>query len=271
MTFGLLAVGAFVLGAAVQEQREGYDDTPVLPGQKWKVHDRTRPYPAKVTPGTLVSTAPSDAIVLFDGKDLSQFCRFPKGDPTQPMEPTKWVAEDGSFHVTQGAGNLFTKEKFGDCQLHFEWRADKDIRGRGQGRGNSGVFFMGLYEVQVLESFGSATYADGQAGSLYGQWPPLVNPIHPPGEWNAYDIVFKAPKFDGDKLVEPAYLTVFVNGVLVHDHMKLNGPTNHAVVLPYEKHGPEEHLEFQDHGPHQPPKYRNVWIRRLKGYDQPEK
>jgi len=253
--------------AHVVQQREGYKDTPLLPGQKWRVHDADRPYPAHVTPGVTAGAPPSDAIVLFDGKDLSKFCQFAKGDEKTPaLKPAWQVESDGSFHVAGKQGSLYTKQKFGDCQLHVEWREQADIDGQGQGRGNSGVFLMGEYEVQVLESYGSATYADGQAAALYGQWPPLVNPIKKPGEWQTYDIVFHAPRFNGDKVTEPAYMTVFFNGVCVHDHQKLNGPTNHAVVLPYHKQDPEERLVFQDHGPHKPPSYRNIWIRKLGGY-----
>lgn len=253
--------------AVVAQQREGYRDTPILPGQKWHVHDPDRPYPHEVTPGATLGAPPSDAIVLFDGSNLSHWVHL---DKEGKELPPKWKLVDGTIEVAPGTGSLFTKEKFGDCQLHIEWQESPDVQGTGQGRGNSGVFLMSNFEVQVLDSFRAHTYADGQAGAIYGQWPPLVNPMRKPGDWQTYDIVFKAPKFDGDKLLEPAYLTVFFNGVLIHDHQKLNGPTNHGVVLPYEKMDPEDRLCLQDHGPAKPLRFRNIWVRKLAGYDQPE-
>lgn len=253
--------------ALVAQQREGYRDTPILPGQKWHVHDPDRPYPQEVTPGATPGSPPSDAIVLFDGKDLSQWEQIHRGKATEP----KWkVLDDGSMEVVGGTGDLYTKEKFGDCQVHVEWRESPDIVGSGQGRGNSGVFMMSRYEIQVLDSYHAATYADGQAGAIYGQWPPLVNPIRKPGEWQSYDIVFRAPRFDGNKLTSPAYVTLFFNGVLVHDHQKLNGPTGHRVVLPYKPQPAEDRIYLQDHGSTRPVRFRNIWVRKLKDYDQPE-
>lgn len=249
-----------------QVHRDGYRDTPFIPGQKWRVHDVNRPYPHEVAPGRVAGSAPSDAIVLFDGTDLSHWAQSDSDNPAPP----KWKLKDHCIEVAGGTGNLYTREKFGDCQLHIEWQESSDVKGSGQGRGNSGVFLMGRYEVQVLDSYRAPTYADGQAGAIYGQWPPLVNPQREPGEWQIYDIVFQAPKFDGDKVVEPAYETVFFNGVLVHNHQKLNGPTGHAGVFPYIRHGAEERLYLQDHGPAQPLRFRNIWIRKLKDYDQPE-
>ncbi len=259
------------VGFIAQVKRDGYTNTPFLPGQKWRVHDTERPYPHEVTPGSVLGNAPADAVVLFDGSDLSHWQQGDSGTDDSKIKPAKWLIKDGTMEVAGGTGSLFTREKFGDCQLHIEWQESRDIKGSGQGRGNSGVFLMSRYEVQVLDSYRAATYADGQAGALYGQWPPLVNPIRPPGEWQTYDIIFEAPKFDGDKLVSPAYLTLFFNGVIVHNHQKLNGETGHAVVLPYTAHGAEERIYLQDHGPRQPLRFRNIWVRRLKPYDQPEK
>jgi hypothetical protein len=253
-----------------QQQRDGYTDTPILPGQKWHVHDPARPYPHEVTPGATFANPPSDAIVLFDGKDLSQWVQMDNGTETGNPQPPKWKVKDGVIEVAPGTGGLFTKEKFGDCQLHIEWQEDASIQGRGQGRGNSGVFLMSRYEIQVLDSYRAPTYADGQAAAIYGQWPPLVNPMRKPGEWQSYDIVFTAPKFDGDTLTQPAYVTVFFNGVLVHNHQKLNGPTAHRAVMPESPVAPEERLYLQDHGPAQPLRFRNIWIRKLKDYDKPE-
>ena len=260
------AMATCLSGAWIQQDhRDGYKDTPIIPGQTWHVHDSDRPYPTEVVPGSKLGNAPSDAVVLFDGKDLSQWTQEKDGQDVPP----KWKVVDGCISVVGGTGYLFTKEKFGDCQLHIEWMESPEVTGSGQGRGNSGVFLQDLYEVQVLDSYKSHTYADGQAGALYGQFPPLVNPMTKPGTWQTYDIIFNAAKFDGDKLVEPAYMTVFFNGVLVHNHTKLNGPTNHRVVTPYTPTPPEGRLALQDHGPSHPLLFRNIWLRKLKGYDQP--
>ena len=173
------------------DDTKGYNDTPQLPNQKWKVHDMERPRAPKVTPGPMLSPAPpSDAIVLFDGKDLSHWVQGGRGSQTQ--EP-KWKVENGYLEIVPRTGKLITKEKFGDCQLHVEWMIPVEATGSGQGRGNSGVELMTRYEIQVLESNQNLTYADGAAGAMYGAWPPLVNPARPQGEWNAYDIMFEAP------------------------------------------------------------------------------
>ncbi len=254
-----------------QVHRDGYRDTPILPGQKWHVHDINRPYPHEVTPGKNLGDPPSDAIVLFDGKDLSQWTQTAGGGFGANTAPAKWKLVDKSIEVAGRTGNLYSREKFGDCQLHIEWLESPHVKGSGQGRGNSGIFLMSHYEVQVLDSYRAATYADGQAGAIYGQWPPLVNPQRKPGEWQAYDIIFEAPVFENGKAIKPAYETIFFNGVLVHNHQKLNGESGHATVPPYVVHGSEEPLFLQDHGPETPVRYRNIWVRKLKGYDQPEK
>jgi hypothetical protein len=258
----------FALGYLVQQRRDGDRGTPQLPGQKWHVHDPDRPYPHEVTPGAVLGDAPSDAVVLYDGKDLSQWTQSRSSDG--PQAPAKWKLMDGYFEEGSGTGDLYTREKFGDCQLHVEWQEPKGITGYSQGRGNSGVFLASRYEIQVLDSYRAPTYADGQAGAIYGQWPPLVNPMRPPGEWQSYDVIFQAPVFDGDKLVSPAYETVFFNGVLIHNHQKLNGVTGHGGVFPYDHQAPEERISLQDHPSSRSVRYRNVWVRRLKDYDQPE-
>jgi hypothetical protein len=233
----------------------GYRDTPVLPGQQWKVHDADRPRPPKVDTSGRV---PSDAIVLFDGKDLSQW--------TNGNRPITWKVENGYVEVA-GTGGLRTKEKFGDIQLHLEWASPAKIEHASQDRGNSGVILMRNYEVQVLDSWENPTYADGQAGAMYGQYPPLVNAARKPGEWQTYDIIFRAPKFENGKMVRPAYVTVLHNGVLLHDHQAFIGRMEHRKVGQYSAHGDEEPLELQNHNC--AVRYRNIWVRRLKGYDAP--
>ncbi|MEZ5402504.1 MAG: DUF1080 domain-containing protein [Bryobacteraceae bacterium] len=244
----------------------GYSDTPVIPGQKWRVHDIDRPRPTVVTPGANPGDPPSDAVVLFDGKDLAKWETRGKRANAGQMSPALWPVHDGYFEVGRGTGDLVTKEKFGDCQLHIEWSSPTVIDGDSQWRGNSGILLMHRYEIQVLDSFNNKTYADGQAGSIYGQFPPLVNASRPPGEWQTYDIVFRAPRFEGGQLKESARATVIHNGVLLHHDQELVGPMAHKVVRKYEVHGAEEPLALQDHDT--PVRYRNVWIRRLKGYDQ---
>jgi hypothetical protein len=242
-----------------QNSPVGYTDTPMLPNLPYHVHDPARPHPAVVTPATQPGGAPSDAIVLFDGKDLSQW--------TATRQP--WKVENGYMEVTPNSGDLRSKEKFGDIQLHIEWASPAQVRGNSQNRGNSGVFLQGRYEVQVLDSADNLTYADGQAGAIYGQWPPLVNATRKPGEWQSYDIVFEAPRFNGTTLAKPAYLTVFLNGVLLHNRKEVSGPTVHRELAKYAPQPEEDSLVLQDH--QNPVRYRNIWVRRLAGYDRPEK
>jgi hypothetical protein len=262
----LIAVLAVSLGALVYAQNRdlGYTDTPMLPGFPYHVHDPVRPHPRIVTPAPQSGGAPSDAIVLFDGKDLSHWELQPGGTQSRT-----WKVENGYLEVAPNAGNLATTEKFGDCQLHVEWATPTEIRGTSQNRGNSGIFLQGLYEVQVLDSYQNPTYADGQAGALYGQWPPLVNAVRKPGEWQTYDIVFEAPKMDGEKVLKPAYMTVFLNGVLLHNRKELMGPTVHRQLARYAPQPAEAPLVLQDH--QHPVRYRNIWIRRLGNYDEPER
>lgn len=248
----------------------GFTDTPMLPGLPYHVHDPNRPHAKVVTPAAEPGGPPSDAIVLFDGKDLSQWTShhsdITKGGAAGPVE---WKLGEGFVEVVPNTGDIATKQKFGDCQLHVEWAAPAEIQGSSQSRGNSGVILMGRYEMQVLDSYNNPTYADGAAGAIYGQWPPLVNPVRPPGQWQSYDIVFEAPRFDGDKVVSPAYFTVFLNGVLLHNHKASMGPMTYRHVAHYVPHGLEEPLVLQNHNTKV--RFRNIWIRRLSGYDQPEK
>jgi hypothetical protein len=248
----------------------GFKDTPMEPGMPWHVHDPDRPHPKQVTPAATPGGAPSDAIVLFDGKDLSQWYHRGRGPNRNTQAPAGWKVEDGHFQVTRGFGDLLTREKFGDVQLHIEWSSPTPVTGNSQGRGNSGVLFMSRYEVQVLDMWQNPTYADGGAGSIYGQWPPLATAARRPGEWNTYDIVFEAPQFDGEKLVKPAYITLFYNGVLAHNRKESMGPMVYRQVAHYTPHPAQDSLMLQDHNA-DAVRYRNIWIRRLSAYDQPEK
>ena len=231
------------------------------PDPKYGIHDRSRPTPEAIEsgyPGTQdkVGKAPSDAIVLFDGTNLDKWV----GDNNQP---TKWVIKDGAMECVPGSGFIHTKDSFGDCQLHVEWAAPAKVEGDDQGRGNSGVFLGGgRYEVQVLDTYNNKTYADGYASALYGQYPPSVNPIHKPGKWNNYDIIYIAPRFNEDgSLKSPARFTVFFNGVLVQWDRELTGPTGHHVRPPYQKHDIQQPISFQDHG--NPVRFRNIWVREI--------
>lgn len=242
-----------------------YGDTPDAK-HAWAVHDMNRPNPVKVEPGREVGQPPSDAIVLFDGTRES----FEKNWCDSKGGPTKWKFVNGTLESVRAAGNICSRQTFGDVQLHVEWQAPVKVEGMGQGRGNSGVFVLGgHYEVQVLDSYETnpadmknPNYADGQAGSVYGQNPPLVNPTRRPGEWQTYDIVFHQPIFDGNRLVHPGSLTVFLNGVLVQDHWELEGHTWHCRRAAQEKPpATKGSIQFQDHG--NPVHFRNVWVREL--------
>jgi hypothetical protein len=262
---GLFAMQATTKAKDYRTSPTGYTDTPVLPGQKWKVHDAARPRPPIVTPGAKPGDPPSDAIILFDGKDLAQWESQGQGADKGKMVPAKWRVDDGFFEIIPKTGDLVTKQKFGDIQLHIEWSELTELAGDSQWRGNSGVLLMGRYEIQVLDSYDNLTYADGQAASIYGQWPPQVNVTRPPGQWNVYDIVFEAPKFEGANLVKPAFVTVIHNGVVVHNRKEIGGRMAHRVVGTYAPHAAEESLALQDHDVRV--RYRNIWVRKLKGYD----
>lgn len=260
----IVAVTAMICSAQLGEQ-----GTPMLPNQPYHVHGSERPHPKVITPGTESTQSqpgksPSDAIVLFDGKDLSKWVNRRGRTVT---DPATWKVENGYVEVVKGAGDLLSKEKFGSIQLHLEWASPAVIEGGSQGRGNSGVLFMERYEIQVLDCYDNPTYADGHAGSIYGQWPPLVNACRKPGEWQTYDIIFEAPVFDGDKLVRPVYFTVFHNGVMLHNHKESLGPMVFRRVAQYTPHEPTASLMLQNHN--NPVHYRNIWVRPVGGYDKP--
>jgi len=233
----------------------GYDDTPFLPGGKWRVHDGARPQPPVVTPGCCCGSAPSDAVVLFDGTNLDGWIQKASGDPCA------WKLEDGYMEVVPGTGQIQSKAKFGSCQLHLEFASPAVVKGDSQGRGNSGVFLMGLYEIQVLDNYDNPTYPDGTVGGIYGQVPPLANAMRPPGEWNVYDMVWEAPVFNGPQLITPAFVTVFLNGIVLQNRKQLLGVTNHRVLTTYTPHDEELPLELQDHG--DLVRFRNIWYRPL--------
>ncbi len=243
----------------------GSTSTEMIPGQPWRVHDSRRPKPVRVTPGELSTydkpgTAPSDAIVLFDGEDLSNWAQIGSEGPEDLRVP-QWKVEDGYFEVVPRTGTMRTIDSFGSCQLHIEWQSPAKVRGDSQNRGNSGIKIMQVFEVQVLDSFNNRTYADGYAGSMYGQYPPMVNATREPGQWQVYDIIFEAPKYKDDgSLAEPAYLTLIHNGVLLHHRRAYSGPTGRSLVK-YRGDVPAEPIALQDHG--SPVRYRNIWIRPL--------
>jgi hypothetical protein len=231
---------------------------------RWKIHDLERPLPPVIDPGSAsaqdaTGRPPSDAIVLFNGKDLSHWLH-------QDGSAPKWRVENGYAEVVAKTGNISTREAFGDCQLHVEFAEPTPPRGESQERGNSGVFLMGLYEIQVLDSYENRTYADGQAAAVYGQYPPQVNASRPPGQWQSYDIVFHGPRFDKNgKFLRAARVTVLHNGVLVQDNVELTGPTAHKARPPYAPHAGRLPLGLQDHG--DPVRFRNIWIRELRAAD----
>jgi hypothetical protein len=220
---------------------------------RWLVHDMNRPAPPVITPGKV----PSDAVILFDGKDLSGWTSIKDG-------PAQWIVRDGYMEAVKDSGDIKTKQAFGSCQLHIEFATPEEIRGRSQGRGNSGVFLMSTYEVQILDSYENPTYPDGQCAALYGRAVPLVNACRKPGEWQSYDIIFHRPIFKGKKVVKKATFTVFHNGVLVQDHVELQGGTGwlgpHAVT-DYRPHKDKLPIMLQDHD--NPIRFRNIWIREL--------
>ncbi len=264
----LLSVGALCgvvsSRAVAADGNLGYTNTPFIPGTQWHVHDGTRPQPRIVTPGATFShlaPPPSDAIVLFDGTDLSKW--------TTGNGPAKWKVENGYMEVAPKSGSIHTKDRFADFQLHIEFATPAKVEGKSQGRGNSGILFNGIYEVQVLDSYNNPTYPDGQAGGLYGQTPPLVNASKPPGEWQSYDIIFESPRWGADKkIAKKANVTVIHNGVVLHHKREYQGTTPHQANGNYNNpHAPEVYIELQDHN--NPMRFRNVWLRKLGEYDQP--
>jgi hypothetical protein len=245
----------------------GYSDTPMIPGTQWHVHDGTRPVPRVVTPGVAFShgaPAPSDALVLFDGKDLSKWTFSAKAG-----SEAGWKVENGYMEVVPKSGSLRTRDNFADFQLHLEFATPAKVEGSSQGRGNSGILFNGIYEVQVLDSYNNPTYPDGQCGALYGQSPPLANASKPPGQWQSYDIIFESPRWDAfGKLAKKANVTVIHNGVLLHHKREYQGNTPHRNNGDYDKpHSPEVFIELQDHN--NPMRFRNIWLRPIGEYDKP--
>jgi hypothetical protein len=261
---GLALVGAvfsvYCYAAPDAEQAAKVDPTKNRITPEWGIHDMKRPKPPVVDPGTPSTQEqpgkpPGDAVVLFDGTDLS------KWQGPGAAAQGGWKVQDGYMEVG-GRGGIATKEEFGDVQLHIEWAAPNPPRGEGQDRGNSGVYLMEKYEVQVLDSFQADTYADGQASALYGQYPPLVNASRPPGQWQTYDIIFRGPRFDSSgKVLRPATVTVLHNGVLTQDHSELVGPSGHKAQPTYRKHAEKGRISLQNHG--DPVRFRNIWVRPL--------
>jgi hypothetical protein len=242
----------------------GFKDTPILPGLPWHVHDPDRPHPPVVTPAPVSTPAapPSDAIVLFNGSDLSQWQGAPSPITHSGDATPQWKLANGVLEIVPHTGDLATRQSFGDVQLHIEWSAPNPPVGNSQDRGNSGVLLMGRYEIQVLDPWQNPTYADGQAGAIYGQWPPLANPGRRPGEWNTYDILFEAPRMNGDQVLAPAYATVLFNGVVVQNHRAFMGPTVYRAIAHYVAQPAEAPLVLQNHN--SAVRFRNIWIRPLK-------
>lgn len=257
-TILLLIVGV-LLGAnlmldAVTPSQLGITDTPMIHGQKWRVHDRDRPQPKVVVPATGDKSVPppSDAIVLFNGENLDQFTN------------KTLTIENGA--MVMGRGGQKTVDSYGDIQLHVEWASPNPPEKEDQNRGNSGIKLMGRYEVQVLDSYQNPTYADGQAGAIYGLHPPMVNASKAPGQWQSYDIFFRAPRFNEDQTIaSPAYVTVVHNGVLVQFHEAFQGPPRWRSNTQYKYHQAKLPLEFQWH--QSPVRYRNIWLRPLDEYN----
>ena len=250
-----LALAGSALAADLAHARDGsgvygYTDTPKLPWCQWLVHDPDRPNPKQVGPGIAGPPAPvpADAIVLFDGRDASKWATL--GD---------WKIDDGC--LVAGDGYFATRDKFGDMQLHIEFMGPANFQGPWYNRGNNGVLLMGLFEIQIFDSFNEKIYPDGACAAIYGQTPPLVNATRPPGQWQSFDIAFKAPKFDGEKLISPARVTVFHNGVLVHLNEEIHGETGHRIVPEYKQRISKSPLALGGHGC--PVRFRNIWLRQL--------
>src|SRR5688572_23046334 len=255
-----------ILSAATVFAAEGYKDTPMIPGTKWHIHDSDRPKPPVVTPGerfSQMAAAPSDAVVLFDGKDLSKWQGTGGKDAT-------WEVRDGYMEVKPKSGSIRTKDEFGDFQLHIEFATPEKVEGKGQGRGNNGLNIFGRYEIQILDSYNNVTYADGQAASIYGQFPPLVNASRPPGEWQTYDVIFEGPRWnEKGELTRKASVTVLHNGLIVHNKRELLGGVTHREIQPWRKHPEKGYIALYEHG--NPVRFRNIWIRPLGEYDAAEK
>jgi hypothetical protein len=254
LSFVFVSACIAIMSAQSPKAPTGYDDTPMQPDGKWRIHDGNRPRPKVVTPGGFVSIPPPDdaTVLVGGGSDLSKW-QMASG------APAAWSMSDGVVHT--GKGFVQTKATFMDVQLHVEFATPSQVSGDSQERGNSGVFLPGGFEIQVLDSFNNLTYADGQAAAMYGQHPPMVNASRGPGEWQSYDITFKAARFNGDTLVTPAIVTVLHNGVLVHHARPFWGGTTHKAIVPYRPAMARGPIRLQDHG--NPVRYRNVWVREL--------
>jgi Domain of Unknown Function (DUF1080) len=260
MLAGATVTALLVANTFGQQPNLGYDDTPMQPNGVWHIHDGKRPQPRVLRPGPFSATsAPADAIVLLgDRDDLSAWQMLDGSRPT-------WAMKDGVLET--GKGPLRTKAEFTDFQLHVEFATPAAVQGDSQGRGNSGVFLLGKFEIQVLDSYDNPTYPDGQAAAMYGQYPPLVNVSRPPGAWQTYDIVFNAPRFSAAGALDtPAIVTVLHNGVVVHHATAFWGPTAHRKIDPYTPDAAKGPIALQDHG--NPVRYRNIWIRPIAGYDK---
>jgi hypothetical protein len=236
----------------------GSNTNEFIPGMPWRVHDLRRPRPKAVQPGKIDSAPPADARILFGGKDLSEW--YHPGMEDEIYEPQWKVHQDGYFEIEPRSGNILTIDSFGSCQLHIEWMVPEGTTGTSQGRGNSGIKFMERYEVQVLDSFNNKTYADGQAASIYGQYPPLVNASREQGQWQTYEICFEAPKYEAGKMLKAPNMTVIHNGILVQLHRELTGPTGLRNNVK-EEVPPVAPIMLQDHGNRI--RFRNIWIREL--------
>lgn len=257
---GLVVVLFCSLSGWSEAETPAKKPNPFLPNG-WRVHDLERPVPPVVEPGHGFGEAPSDAIVLFDGHSMDAWVGTVSTNKKKKYNPkgeVLWQVRDGFVEVTP-TGSISTRQAFGDCQLHLEWAAPIEAKGSGQQRGNSGVFLMGRYEIQLLDCFENESYADGMAAAIYGQTPARANACRPPGEWQTYDIFFTAPRFEGDRLVQPAYVTVVHNGVLVQLHQPFLGPTQHKKLPNYKPHASRAPLRLQDHS--NPVRFRNIWIR----------
>lgn len=260
-SFAVLALG-FIAHTQVQAQ-----ETPKTPKMTPEMTETWEPVPPVVSPGSVINVPPpSDAIVLFDGKGLDKWV-----STNDPSKPAQWTVANGVFTVKKGTGNIQTKQDFQDYQLHIEWQVPANITGKGQGRGNSGLFLASTgegdagYELQILDSYNNRTYSNGQAGSIYKQQAPLKNAMRKPGEWNSYDVIFTAPRFKEDgSLFTPARVSVLHNGVLIQNNVELKGPTQYIGLPSYNTPHGKSPIKLQDHGdPSEPLSFRNIWIREL--------
>jgi hypothetical protein len=264
--FSILVSMSVVATSVAQDKEEPkppVNNNPRLPSG-WRVNDLERPQPKLVAPAESVTAPPADAIVLFDGTDLSAWAGSKKHTATEqhPNGKPSWRIEDGYMEIVLGTGGLSSRQKFGDMQLHLEFATPTPPTEEAQRRGNSGVFLMGRYEIQIMDGHENTAYADGMTGAVYGQTPPLVNVCKKPGEWQSFDIFFTAPVFKDGKISKPARVTVLQNGVLVQLNTEILGPTKHKETKPYVVHGERSPIGLQNHG--QKVRFRNIWVRDLQ-------